>query len=54
MKLPKQFIINTLYTVVGEPFGEWVKERVIARNAKIIDEQQLAIDLDPEIAAAFN
>jgi hypothetical protein len=24
-RLPKQFVINVAYTVLGEPFNEWVK-----------------------------
>ena len=36
MKLPKQFLVNVMYTVIGNSFAEWVKLRVIARNTKIV------------------
>jgi len=53
VKLPKQFVANVIYTVVGDPFADWVKERVEARNAKIVQVQNLAIDMDPDVYAAF-
>ena len=53
MKLPKQFIVNVIYTVIGDSFADWVKERVVARNIKIVKVQNLAIDMDPEVYAAF-
>jgi len=36
MKLPKQFLVNVMYTVIGNSFADWVKLRVIARNTKIV------------------
>ena len=53
-RLPKDFLANVAFTVVGKPFGDWVKSQIEARNQKIIIERQLNIDLDPELAAAFN
>jgi hypothetical protein len=28
-KLPKQFIVNVLFTKVGGPFSQWVKARIV-------------------------
>ena len=28
MKLPKQFIVNVAYSIVGDKFAAWVKERI--------------------------
>ena len=42
-----------MYTVIGDPFAEWVKARVIGGNTKIVQVQNLAIDMDPEVYAAF-
>ena len=53
-RLPKEFLANISYTVVGKSFSDWVKQQIEARNEKITVEKQLNIDLDPELAAAFN
>ena len=53
MKLPKQFLVNVMYSVIGDAFADWVKQRVVARNIKIVEVQQLGINMDPEVAAAF-
>jgi hypothetical protein len=39
---------------VKQPFSDWVKKQINVRNQKITTEQQLNIELDPELAAAFN
>ena len=52
-KLPRQYIANVIYTVVGPVFKQWVDGEINKRNAKIIEDQDLAIDMDPEIHAAF-
>lgn len=53
-RLPKEFLANVAFTVIGDPFGQWVKQQIEARNQKLTTEKQLNIDLDPELAAAFN
>ena len=53
-RLPKDFIANVAFTVLGKPFGDWVKGQIELRNYKITTEKQLNIDMDPELAAAFN
>ena len=52
-KLPRQYIANVIYTVVGLVFKQWVEGEINKRNAKIIEDQNLAIDMDPEIYDAF-
>ena len=53
-RLPKEYIANVAFTVLGKPFGDWVKGQIELRNYKITTDKQLNIDLDPELAAAFN
>ena len=53
-RLPKEYIANVAFTVLGKPFGDWVKGQIELRNYKITTEKQLNIDMDPELAAAFN
>ena len=48
-KLPREWLGNVIYTVVGEPFQQWVNSQIEARNAKFKKEQELEVELDPEI-----
>lgn len=42
------------FTVVKKPFGTWVKQQIEDRNQRLTVDKQLNIELDPELAAAFN
>ena len=53
-KVPRQWLINVVYTIVGEPFHEWVKECIQKRNDDLAAKQDLLLDLDPDIAKAFH
>ena len=53
-RLPKEFLCNIAYSVIGKPFGEFVRQRIEERNSKITVERQLNIELDAELATAFN
>ena len=52
-KLPRQYVANVIYTVVGEGFQQWVQDNVNARNEKIKQEKDMLVELDPEILAIF-
>ena len=49
-RLPRQYIINMIHSVMGEPFAKWVKEKVDARNKKLTESRDLLINMDPAIA----
>lgn len=53
LKLPRAYLGNIIYTVAGDEFQEWVQKRISARNSKVMDERDMLIDLDPEIAKVF-
>ena len=53
-KIPRQWLINLIYTLVGKPFSDWAQECMKARNEKLLNEQKLAIAMDPEILRCFN
>ena len=53
-RLPRQWVINLVYTLVEDLFAAWVNERVEQRNRKLAEENDLLIDFDPEIARAFH
>ena len=52
-KMPRHYIANVIYTVVGDAFQDWVSEQIDARNEKIKAEQDIMIEMDPEYAAIF-
>ena len=42
------------YTVLKEPFADWVKAQVHKRNQQLVQERGHTIDMDPELAAVLN
>ena len=53
-KVPRQWLINVAYTVIGKPFAEWVDAEIANRNDELAKKQKLLIEMDPEIAKAFH
>ena len=51
-KLPRQYIANVIYTIVGEAFATWVHRLVDARHRRVKEEEGM-IELDAEIAAIY-
>ena len=46
-KLPRYWLANVIYTVVGEQFRLWVGEKIRERNDKVASKNDLMIELDP-------
>ena len=42
-----------IYTIVGQPFREWVEQQCLACNEKVIHSQNLNITMDNDIFDAF-
>ena len=53
-KLPRQFVINVIYSLLGDPFRRWVSQEIKKRNDEMALKKDLIIELDPSIAAAFH
>lgn len=53
LKLPRAYIANVIYTMVGKDFENWAAARIQARNEKVVKEKEMAIAMDPEIAEIF-
>ena len=53
LKLPRSYICNVLYTMIGDTFSKWVNTQVEARNEKIKSDKDMSIALDPEILKLF-
>ena len=54
LKLPRQYIINLIYTLAGQQFRTFVDALVDKRHNKVAEQKQMFIELDPEIAEMFN
>ena len=52
-KLPRQWLVNIFYSVVGKPFADWVDNVVNERHQNVAEKNDLMIAMDPEIAKAF-
>ena len=52
-KLPRGYLGNLIYTIVGEPFKRWVEGRVNERHDQR-RQNESQIHLDPEIAQVYN
>ena len=52
-KLSRAYLGNVIYTIVGNPFKEWVDGKIRERHAKIKEQQDMLISLDPDIARIF-
>jgi len=52
-KLPRAYISNVVYTEVGKPFQDWANKRIKERNEKIVQDKDMTINMDPEVAAIF-
>ncbi len=52
-KLPRAYLANVIYTIVGDKFRKWVEQKIQDRNDKLMEDQNMAIDMDPEVYKAF-
>ena len=52
-KLPRQYVLNVIYTISGQRFRSWVDEQVKRRHQEIAEQRQMYIELDEEVAQAF-
>ena len=52
-KLPRGYVANIIYTIVGDEFKQWVNKQIKMRNDKFREEKNIVIEMDPEVAAIF-
>ena len=45
-KFPRQYLANCIFTVVGQPFKDWVNEKVTERHNKVLDDKDMNIEMD--------
>ena len=51
--MPRSYVCNCIFTLLGSTFSKWITERCQKRNEKLAIEKDLNIQLDPKIALAF-
>ncbi len=52
-KVPRQWLANVIFSVVGQPFADWVDSVIQQRNSKIVANDNRFVAMDPEVYAAF-
>ena len=52
-KMPRTYVCNVIYTLVGTTFKDWVFRSCKDRNDRLKKAQDTTIVLDPRIAAAY-
>ena len=52
-KLPKQWIVNVAFSILGTTFSSFVKEAIEDRNENVAIKGNMFIEMDPEVHKAF-
>ena len=53
-KVNKEWICNICASVLKNIFTDWVKLKIKKRNEDFVEKRELGIELDPDVAEAFN
>jgi len=46
-KLPRQWLVNVAYTVIGAEFEQWMRAKINERNQKMAESKDLMVAVDP-------
>ena len=52
-KLHRQYVANVIFTIAGDAFQKWISSVVEQRNQGIKDDQNLDVEMDPEVFKVF-
>ena len=53
-KISREWICNIYASVLKNVFTDWVRKKIEERNEEVVEKKNLAIELDPDVADAFN
>ena len=53
-KVPKAWVCNVIFSVIGSQFEDWVADRIRKRNERVTVLRDLNIDMDPKVLAAWH
>ena len=51
--MPREYVINVVYTCIGEEFKTWIKKLIRERNEAAIEKKDQLIEMDPVVAHAL-
>ena len=51
--LPRQYIADIIYNVLGDEFQTWLKEKIDQRNKELLSKTNSIIQMDAKVAEAF-
>ena len=52
-RLPREWVGNLGYSIIGDPFKNFIWDLIEQRNTKVAVKRDLFINMDPQVAAAF-
>ena len=44
-----KWVLDVCYTIIGQPFSDFVREKIVDRNEKLADKNDLNVAIDPKI-----
>ena len=53
-RMPKSYVANVIYSVIGEPFRTWVNSRIEQRNHNILEKKDDNVEVTQEFKDAVN
>ena len=51
--LHRQYLANVIYTLVGQPFMDWVDNGITTRNTKVNVEANNMVKMDPRVYEVY-
>ena len=51
--LPRQWLLNVCYCIIGPDFAEFVRGQIENRNTKLAERNDMNVEIDPEILAVI-
>ena len=51
--LPRDYIASIILSIVGQPFSDWVDDRIAERNDQRKSDKNMDVALDPDLAKIF-
>ena len=52
-KVPKSWLVNVMFVVIGEPLALFIKNTVNDRNAKQTEKRKMQVEMDQAVYDAF-
>ena len=53
LRMPREYVINVLYSVIGTDFKTWIRAQIKERNLAAVEKRDQMVELDPDVALAL-